>query len=379
MKILGIETTCDETSAAVVHDGKTILSNIIATQYEFHKEYAGVVPEIASRKHHEVINYVIEKSLSTSHLKFQDIDAVAVSYYPGLIGCLLVGLVVAKTISFTLGIPLVGINHLEAHLYSVHFNNDVEYPVIGLIISGGHTLLVVSEKIGHYEIKGSTLDDAIGEAFDKVSKHLGLGYPGGPAIEEIAKKGDEEAFQFPRVILNRGNNRYNFSYSGLKNAVINQRKSFLKKGHKNSTANIASSFQAAATDVLMIKALWACKDFQINRVVLAGGVANNERTRKIFKNKKDLITYLPEKSLTQDNAAMVAGLAYYKYLQGDIKDLTLEPQSRIKNIVKDHLQSRCLLPSRFEALKTKPKDITNVNAGGFKTAVKGQRKKYGNP
>ncbi len=374
MKILGIETTCDETSAAVVHDGKTILSNIIATQYEFHKEYAGIVPEIASRKHHEVINYVIEKSLSTSHLKFQDIDAVAVSYYPGLIGCLLVGLVVAKTISFTLGIPLIGINHLEAHLYSVHFNNDVEYPVIGLIISGGHTLLVVSEKIGHYEIKGSTLDDAIGEAFDKVSKHLGLGYPGGPAIEEIAKKGDEEAFQFPRVILNRGNNRYNFSYSGLKNAVINQRKSFLKKGHKNSTANIAASFEAAATDVLMIKALWACKDFQINRVVLAGGVANNERTRKIFKNKKDLVTYLPEKSLTQDNAAMVAGLAYYKYLQGDIKDLTLEPQSRIKNIVKDRLQSRFLLTHRFEAFKTKPKDITTVNAGGFKTAVKGKRK-----
>jgi len=379
LKILGIETTCDETSAAVVHDGKTILSNIIATQYEFHKEYAGIVPEIASRKHHEVINYVIEKSLSTSHLKFQDIDAVAVSYYPGLIGCLLVGLVVAKTISFTLGIPLIGINHLEAHLYSVHFNNDVEYPVIGLIISGGHTLLVVSEKIGHYEIKGSTLDDAIGEAFDKVSKHLGLGYPGGPAIEEIAKKGDEEAFQFPRVILNRGNNRYNFSYSGLKNAVINQRKSFLKKGHKNSTANIAASFQAAATDVLMIKALWARKDFHINRVVLAGGVANNERTRKIFKNKKDLITYLPEKSLTQDNAAMVAGLAYYKYLQGDIKDLTLEPQSRIKNIVKDRLQSRCLLTHRYEALKTKPKDITTVKAGGFKTAVKGKRKKYGNP
>jgi len=333
LKVLGIETTCDETSAAVVEDGKTILSNIVATQYEFHKEYAGVVPEIASRKHQEVINYVLEKALREAQLSFKEIDAVAVSHYPGLIGSLLVGLIVAKTISFSLGIPLIGINHLEAHLYSVHFNNTVQYPVVGLIISGGHTLLVVSRNIGHYEIKGSTLDDAIGEAFDKVSKYLGLGYPGGPAIEKTAEKGDEEAFQFPRVILNGGHDRYNFSYSGLKNAVINQRKSFLKKGDENSTENIAASFQAAATDVLLIKTLWACKDFEIDRVALAGGVANNERVRRIFKEQTHLTTYLPEKSLTQDNAAMVAGLAYYKNLDGQFNNLFLEPQSRIKVVV----------------------------------------------
>lgn len=334
MNILGIETTCDETSASIVEDGKRIHSNVIATQFEFHKEYAGVVPEIASRKHHEVINYVIEESLSKADLRFKDIDAVAVSYYPGLIGSLLVGLVVAKTISFALDIPLIGINHLEAHMYSIHFNNDVDYPLIGLIISGGHTLLVVSERIGHYIIKGSTLDDAIGEAFDKVAKHLGLGYPGGPEIEKIAKKGDEEAFRFPRVTLSGSRDRYNFSYSGLKNAVINQRKSFHVRGEETSVENIAASFQAAATDILLTKALWACKDFNMNRVALAGGVANNERTRNIFRNKNDIVTYMPEKSLTQDNAAMVAGLAYYKYREGNINDLTLAPQSRITEIVK---------------------------------------------
>lgn len=333
MNILGIETTCDETSAAIVEDGKRILSNVIATQFEFHREYAGVVPEIASRKHHEVINYVIEESLSKADLSFKDIDAVAVSHYPGLIGSLLVGLVVAKTISFTLDIPLIGINHLEAHMYSVHFNNDVDYPLIGLIISGGHTLLVVSDWIGQYVIKGSTLDDAIGEAFDKVAKHLGLGYPGGPEIEKIAKKGDEEAFRFPRVTLSDRRDRYNFSYSGLKNAVINQRKSFYVRGDESSAENIAASFQAAATDILLTKARWACQDFNINRVALAGGVANNERTRNIFKNEKDIHTYLPEKSLTQDNAAMVAGLAYFKYREGSINDLTLEPQSRITELV----------------------------------------------
>jgi N6-L-threonylcarbamoyladenine synthase len=194
--------------------------------------------------------------------------------------------------------------------------------------------LVVSEQIGHYEIKGSTLDDAIGEAFDKVAKHLGLGYPGGPEIEKIAKNGDEEAFRFPRVTLSDRRDRYNFSYSGLKNAVINQRKSFYVRGDASSVENIAASFQAAATDILLTKARWACHDFNMNRVVLAGGVANNERTRSIFKNEKAIHTYLPEKSLTQDNAAMVAGLAYFKYREGTTNDLTLEPQSRITEIVK---------------------------------------------
>jgi N6-L-threonylcarbamoyladenine synthase len=334
MKTLGIETTCDETSASVVEDGTKILSNIVATQHEFHKEFAGVVPEIASRKHQEVINYVIEKCLQSASVGLRDIDAVAVSSHPGLIGSLLVGLVVAKTLSLTLDVPLIGVNHLEAHLYSIHFDNEVEYPIIGLIISGGHTLLVRSEGIGQYEILGSTLDDAVGEAFDKVAKHLGLGYPGGPAIEKAAKKGNEEAFVFPRVILNCGKDRYNFSYSGLKNAVINQRMSFLRTGDVNSIENIASSFQAAATDVLLTKAQWACRDYSIQRVALAGGVANNERVREIFGKTNTLVSYLPQKSLTQDNAAMVAGLGYYKYLQGDVADLDLCPQSRISGIVK---------------------------------------------
>jgi N6-L-threonylcarbamoyladenine synthase len=339
MKILGLETTCDETSASVVEDGTKILSNIVATQHEFHKEFAGVVPEIASRKHQEVIHYVIEKSLRSASIGLRDIDAVAVSSHPGLIGSLLVGLVVAKTLSLTLDVPLIGINHLQAHLYSIHFNNIVEYPIIGLIISGGHTLLVRSEGIGQYEILGSTLDDAVGEAFDKVAKHLGLGYPGGPAIEQAAKKGREDAFVFPRVILNGGMDRYNFSYSGLKNAVINQRRNFLRSGGVNSVENIASSFQAAATDVLLTKARWACADFSIRRVALAGGVANNERVRQIFIREGTLVSYLPQKSLTQDNAAMVAGLGYYKYLEGDVADLDLCPRSRISGIEKGKRKS----------------------------------------
>jgi N6-L-threonylcarbamoyladenine synthase len=336
--ILGIETSCDETSAAIVRDGRHILSNVTATQYEFHREYAGVVPEIASRRHHEVINYVVEEALRRAGRTFADIDAVAVTAYPGLIGSLLIGVLVAKTMSFTLGIPLIGIDHIEAHLYSVHFSNKVVYPLAGLIVSGGHTLAVVSSSIGHYEIIGSTLDDAVGEAFDKVSKHLNLGYPGGPAIEQAARAGSEDAFSFPRVLLNRQEDRYNFSYSGLKNAVINQRERFLNKGYEDTPDHVAASFQAAATDVLLIKARWMSEELGINRIALAGGVSNNTRLRTLFSREEGLITYLPEKPLTQDNGAMIAGLAYHKYLQGEISDLDLEPRSRIRGIVKGKRQ-----------------------------------------
>jgi N6-L-threonylcarbamoyladenine synthase len=334
LKILGIESSCDETSTAVVEDGIKILSNVTATQHEFHREYAGVVPEIASRRHHEVINYVIEESLSKAHASFSDIDAVAVTAYPGLIGSLLIGVLVAKTISFSLEIPLIGIDHIEAHLYSVHFNNEVQYPILGLIVSGGHTLAVISTEIGKYEILGSTLDDAAGEAFDKVSKHLELGYPGGPAIEKAARRGDEDAFNFPRVVLDRRADRYNFSYSGLKNAVINQRQRFLIQGSVNDANNVAASFQAAATDVLLTKAKWMIEDYQINRVALAGGVSNNLRLRNLFLEEEGLTVYLPERALTQDNGAMIAGLAYHKIQQGHKSGLDLEPRSRIGGIAK---------------------------------------------
>ena len=334
MKILGIESTCDETSAAVVEDGKRILSNVVATQFEFHRQYAGVVPEIASRRHLEVINYVVEDALNKAGIGFSDVEAVAVAHYPGLIGSLLVGLVAAKTISFALGVPLIGINHIEAHLYSVHFTNEVVYPIIGLVVSGGHTLLLVSESVGHYEIKGTTVDDAIGEAFDKVAKHLGLGYPGGPPIEKAARGGDERAYRFPRAVLKGSADRYNFSYSGLKNAVINQRERFLNEGCTETVENIAASFQAAATDVLLVKAKLAARDFGIGRIALAGGVANNARIREIFGREKTLACYFPAKLLTQDNGAMIAGLAYHKYLEGKISDLELEPRSRIEHSLK---------------------------------------------
>lgn len=337
MNILGIETSCDETAASVVQNGSTILSNIVATQFEFHQEYAGVVPEIASRRHSEVVNYVIDQALREADTTFSDIDAVAVASYPGLIGSLLVGLIVAKTISYATNKPLIGINHIEAHLYSVHFDNNPEYPILGLVISGGHTLLLLSQKIGHYEILGSTLDDAAGEAFDKVSKHLGLGYPGGPAIEKASEDGDENAYNFPVVTLAGHRNhqdRYNFSYSGLKNAVINQRDRFLNPGCEGTVSNIAASFQKAATDVLLIKARWAAEDFNIPRVAVAGGVSNNSRIRSIFSADRAIKSYFPLQELTQDNAAMVAGLAYHKYQGGERATLELAPKSRLDSIVK---------------------------------------------
>jgi N6-L-threonylcarbamoyladenine synthase len=334
LKILGIETSCDETSAALVEDGTKILSNIVATQYEFHQDYAGVVPEIASRRHHEVINYVVDEALKRAGASFSDVDAVAVTAYPGLIGSLLIGVLVAKTISFSLRVPLIGVDHIEAHLYSVQFNNNVTYPILGIIVSGGHTLAVLSREIGHYEILGSTLDDAVGEAFDKVSKHLNLGYPGGPAIEKAAKGGSEKAFDFPRALLERREDRYNFSYSGLKNAVINQLKRFLQEGFQETVENIAASFQAAATDVLITKARWMSNDLGIDRVALAGGVSNNTRLRELFANEPSFVTYLPERTLTQDNGAMIAGLAYHRYRQGHVSGLDLEPQSKLVGIVK---------------------------------------------
>jgi N6-L-threonylcarbamoyladenine synthase len=332
--VLGIETSCDETSASIVEDGTRILSNIVATQHEFHQEYAGVVPEIASRRHHEVINYVIEKACKQAGMDYRDIDAIAVTAYPGLIGSLIIGVLVAKTLSFTLQLPLIGINHIEAHLYSVHFNNAVTYPILGIIVSGGHTLAVISEKIGHYEILGSTLDDAVGEAFDKVAKHLNLGYPGGPAIEKAAQSGNEEAYAFPRALLDKREDRYNFSYSGLKNAVINQRQRFLRDGCEETVENIAASFQAAATDVLVKKARWLCEDFNIDRVALAGGVSNNTRLRNLFSEDSAFETYIPDRPLTQDNAAMIAGLAYHYLEKGHTSSLDLEPRSRIAGIVK---------------------------------------------
>lgn len=339
MDILGIETSCDETSASVVRNGTRILSNIVATQFEFHEQYAGVVPEIASRRHSEVINYVIDQAIGEAGTGFDGIDAIAVSSHPGLIGSLLVGLIAAKTIAAALSLPFIGINHIEAHLYSVHFHNDPVYPLVALIISGGHTLLLLSESIGRYEILGSTLDDAAGEAFDKVAKHLGLGYPGGPAIEETAKEGDDNAFSFPVVTLSgdRSRNhpdRYNFSYSGLKNAVINQSERFRNPNAKVTAANIAASFQKAATDVLLIKARRVASDLGIGRVAVAGGVANNSRVRELFKNAGELESYFPARELTQDNAAMVAGLAYHKYRLGERFDLDLQPRSRLDNVVK---------------------------------------------
>ena len=315
MKILGIETSCDETSASVVENGKKILSNIILSQIDIHKEFNGVVPELASRNHLKTIHQVINESLKRANLSWNEIDAIAVTQEPGLMGSLLIGLTVAKTLAFCKKKPLIPINHLMGHVYSANLEHDIEFPFIGLIVSGGHTLLTIWKDWKNYEIAGSTIDDAVGEAFDKVAKLLDLGYPGGPKINQMAKKGTP-SIDFPLVILNYDKDRYNFSYSGLKTAVVY----YIQRNQGFSKENLCASFQKKAIDVLFRKTKLICEDKKINRVVVAGGVAANSYLRELF-DKSSLEVYIPSIKLCTDNAAMIAGLAYHQLCDLDLNVL----------------------------------------------------------
>ena len=307
MRVLGIETSCDETSAAVVEDGRKILSNIVFTQIPFHQEFYGVVPELASRKHMEILHPVINQALREAGLSLCDIDAIGVTQEPGLMGSLLVGLTVAKTMAFALSKPLIPVNHIMAHVYAANLGEKpLVFPFIGLIVSGGHTLLTVFEDWLHYRIIGSTIDDAVGEAYDKVAKVMGLGYPGGPLIDKMAQEGDPNAVDLPLVMLNYQNDRYNFSYSGLKTAVVYH----LERNPDYIARDLAASFQKKAIDILLKKTLLLSNELNISRVVIAGGVAANSYLRKIFI-ESPLELYLPSLKLCTDNAAMVAGLAYH--------------------------------------------------------------------
>jgi N6-L-threonylcarbamoyladenine synthase len=329
LKILGIESSCDECSAAVVEDGRRILSNLVLSQIDFHKPYYGVVPEIASRKHVEWIKPVVQDSLATAGIAVTDIDAVAVSYRPGLIGSLLVGLSFAKGLAWALGKPLIGVDHILAHLYAPHLEREISYPYIGVLVSGGHTIIARVDRHDRMQVLGTTIDDACGEAFDKVAKHYGIGFPGGVAIDRLARTGDSRAFHFPHPVLNKGEAYYDVSYSGLKTAVIHQTDQFWNGKAEKSLANIAASFQRAAIDILVDRALAAAADLGLRRIVAGGGVAANSYLRARMAAEAELEVIFPSLALCTDNAAMVAGLGYHLLQDGVVSDFSLNAEARV--------------------------------------------------
>ena len=331
MLILGIDTSCDDTSAAVVEDGRKILSNIVSSQSDIHSRYGGIVPELASRRHIEMIMPVVDEAIKQAGISLQDLSAVAVCKGPGLIGSLLIGCSFAKALCYCRNIPLVAVNHLEGHLLSVFLESPApEFPFLSLIVSGGHTSLHIAEDYGRYIELGRTRDDAAGEAYDKVSKLLGLGYPGGPVIDRLAEKGDPRAIDFPRAYLPES---FDFSFSGLKTAVLQ----FLRKEKLLDTAmppapellhNIAASFQAAVVDVLVRKTEWAVNKKWIRQVTLSGGVSANSGLRKKMLEtgrENGFEVFVPPVSLCTDNAAMIAAAAHHRFIKKDFAGLDLNP------------------------------------------------------
>lgn len=316
--ILAIESSCDETAASVVRNGREVLSNVISSQIALHTLYGGVVPEIASRKHIEKINQVIEQALAEADVTLKEITAIAVTYGPGLVGALLVGVSAAKAICFATGIPLIGVHHIEGHI-SANFieNKNLEPPFLCLVASGGHSHLVVVKDYGEFEIIGRTRDDAAGEAFDKVARAIGLGYPGGPKIDRIAKEGNPNAIPFPRAKV--AESEYDFSFSGLKSAVLNYLNSCQMKGENYSQADVAASFQKAVVDVLVEHSLRAVKKYGYHKFAIAGGVASNSSLRGAFEREcatANIEFYHPSPIFCTDNAAMIGVAGYYEYLKG---------------------------------------------------------------
>lgn len=316
--ILAIESSCDETAAAVVRNGREVLSNIISSQIEIHKLYGGVVPEIASRKHIEKINQVIEEALEEANVTLDDIDAIGVTYGPGLVGALLVGVAASKAIAYAKKIPLVGVHHIEGHISANYIENkELEPPFACLVVSGGHTHLVRVKDYGEYEILGRTRDDAAGEAFDKVARAIGLGYPGGPKIEKLAKEGNPDAIAFPRAHI--ADSQYDFSFSGVKSAVLNYINGCEMRKEEYNCADIAASFQKAVTDVLTENAMRAGEEFGMDKFAIAGGVASNGTLRNAMKEaceNKGVKFYHPSPIYCTDNAAMIGVAAYYEYMKG---------------------------------------------------------------
>ncbi|MCX7966810.1 MAG: tRNA (adenosine(37)-N6)-threonylcarbamoyltransferase complex transferase subunit TsaD [Syntrophorhabdaceae bacterium] len=328
MLILGIDTSCDETSVSVIDGKNNILSSIVSSQIDLHKRFGGVVPEIASRKHVEIIDSIFHEAIDKANISKENIDAIAVTYGPGLIGSVLVGLCFAKGLSLSLNKPLIGINHVEAHAMSIFLEKDIEFPFISLIISGGHTCILLMEKPCNYRVIGSTRDDAAGEALDKIAKFLGLGYPGGPIIEKLSQKGNADYVLFPRPMADEDN--LDFSFSGLKTAFINW-----AKRHKISDGNIhhvLASFQEAIFDSLFGKLMKASKRYNINRIVVAGGVASNSMLRTFFNEKakaNNIELFFPSPINCTDNAAMIAVTGYFYYKNGFLSPIDLKGFSRM--------------------------------------------------
>ena len=325
IKILAIETSCDETSAAVVRNGREVLSNIISSQIDIHKRFGGVVPEVASRKHLENISPVIDEALLSAGVELKDIDAVAATCGPGLVGALLIGLTTAKAIAFSSSLPFIGVNHIEGHIAASYIeHNELEPPFTCLVASGGHSHIVNVVGYTSYEVLGRTRDDAAGEAFDKIARALGLGYPGGPLLDKLAASGNREAIDFPRAFLEEGS--YDFSFSGLKSAVLNYLNSKRMKNEEVNPADVAASFQEAVTDVLSAKLIKAALDKKSEYAVLAGGVASNSRLRELLKQRGEqagIKVIYPSPVLCTDNAAMIGCAAYYRYINGSRSDFTL--------------------------------------------------------
>jgi N6-L-threonylcarbamoyladenine synthase len=328
LRILGIETSCDETAASVVEDGRIILSNVVASQADLHAQYGGVFPEVASRQHIRTIYPVIEQAVHQAHLSLQDINAIAVTRGPGLPGSLVVGMNTAKGVALASGLPLVGVNHLEAHIYSAWLFRaegdpvpEPQFPLLALVVSGGHTELVLMTEHLTYQRLGATLDDAAGEAFDKVARLIGLPYPGGPSIQKAAEGGNPLAFEFPRAWLE---GTWDFSFSGLKTAVLREVRRLEAQGFPLPVANLAASFQAAVVDALVSKTMKAAIHFNAKGVVVAGGVSANKALRESFQMRSKVPVHIPPLFLCTDNAAMIAGAGYYRYTHGQRAGLDVD-------------------------------------------------------
>lgn len=324
--ILAIESSCDETSMAIVKNGKDVISLVINTQMDVHANYGGVVPEIASRMHTENITLVLEETLKKANMKMEDMDAIAVTYAPGLTGSLIVGIETAKTLAYIYNLPLIGVNHLIGHIYANNLENTMEYPLLALVVSGGHTELLIMESDYKFQKLGETLDDAIGECFDKVARVLGLKYPGGPNVEKLALKG-EHTYDLPKPVYD---DTYNFSYSGLKSAIINLNHNSLVKGIEINKADLARSFQDVAIDLLVRKVDKAFRETGIKRLIIAGGVSANNYLKEemlMLCQKYNASLLIPKMLYCTDNAAMIGAAAYPKYLKKEFSDFSLNASS----------------------------------------------------
>src|SRR4051812_1517303 len=335
--VMGIETSCDETAVSIVKNGKEIVSNIVSSQIESHKRFGGVVPEIASRHHVEQITIVLEEAMKEAGVSYDDLDAVAVTEGPGLVGALLIGVNAAKTVAFAHGIPLVGVHHIAGHIYANRLVKEMEFPLLALVVSGGHTELVYMKEHGHFEVIGETRDDAAGEAYDKVARTLSMPYPGGPHIDRLAANG-EATIDLPRAWLEDGS--YDFSFSGLKSAVINTVHNAEQRGETIKPENLAASFQESVVDVLVTKTLHAVKQYPVKQVLLAGGVAANKGLRTAlsaaFDEIQDVELVIPPLNLCTDNAAMIAAVGSILFEQGHRAGLALNANPGLDISIYNH-------------------------------------------